>query len=313
MRLGPMSRQHLILVATLAILAVVFAGLATTLRAVDRAADSHLPALRTEGADVLDERGQRVQLIGVNLPDLEWSDDERLLESLEEATRFSQSHAVRLPLSQDRWFGQALDQTDGGAQYRRTVDDVVDRANRNGSYVVLDLHSTNGGQWERQGGYAGRHCMPDQHSTRFWAAVASRYAQRPGVLFGLFDEPFEIDAAVWRNGGPVAEQRWIRSREGRRPELFASCGDRRPSGPGWTALGISTYDAPGMQELYDIVRAADAQQPVLVGGIRWTDDPTAGAIDGFNVVYEGHAYPSSDQYPERVAASGLIERPIKSD
>lgn len=295
MRLGPVSRQHLILVATLAILAVVFAGLATTLRAVDRGADSRLPPLRTEGVDLLDEHGERVQLTGASLPGLEWSDDEHLFESLEQATTFWQSRTVRLPLSQDRWFGQALDQIDGGVRYRRTVDVLVDRANRNGTYAVLDLHSTNGGQWERQGGYAGRHCMPDQHSTRFWAAVATRYAQRPGVLFGLFTEPFEVDAAVWRNGGTVAEQRWIRPREGRRPELFASCGDRRPSGPGWTALGTSTYDAPGMQELYDIVRAADAQQPVLVGRTRLGGAP--GAIDGFNVVYDMHASPSSNPNP----------------
>ena len=57
------------------------------------------------------------------------------------------ANVVRLPLSQDRWFGHALEQKDGGKAYRDLVVAAVAEISTRGGYALLDLHWSNMGEW----------------------------------------------------------------------------------------------------------------------------------------------------------------------
>ena len=71
------------------------------------------------------------------------------------------ANCIRLPLAQDRWFGKAQYQDDGGAAYRKLVDEVTAYAASKNAYVLLDLHWSDAGE----GGHSiGQQKMPDANS-----------------------------------------------------------------------------------------------------------------------------------------------------
>ena len=104
--------------------------------------------------------------------------------------------------------------------------------------------------------------MADVNSQQFWREVASKYKGDGHVLFELYNEPHDISWSTWLNGGAV--------------------------------LG---YQVVGMQELYDTVRSAGADNIVIAGGINWAFDlagVAATPIQGYNVMYATHPYYPQD-------------------
>ena len=63
------------------------------------------------------------------------------------------------------------------------MDSVIREANSRGAYVVLDLH---------------RFKAPQEEHAEFWHDAATRYANQPGVIFELFNEPHSIGWAEWK-------------------------------------------------------------------------------------------------------------------
>ena len=80
--------------------------------------------------------------------------------------------------------------------------------------------------------------MADTNSVTFWSEVAARYKDDGRVLFELYNEPHDV---TWTSGRTAA----------------------RPAS-GWEAVG--------MQQLYDAVRAAGAENLVIIGGLDWAFD-----------------------------------------
>lgn len=68
---------------------------------------------------------------------------------------------------------------------------------------------------------------------RFWRSVAADFRDRPGVIFDAFNEPHDISWECWRDG----------------------CDGHA-----------------GMQELVDSIRAAGAEQPIILSGLDWGAD-----------------------------------------
>jgi hypothetical protein len=97
--------------------------------------------LHTAGNKIFNERGEEVRLVGVNICSLEWkSDGDNVLSSVYEVFANWNCNLVRLPLSQDRWFGKVSDYSapnpsDGGAQYQKIVNNVVKLALSFGKYI----------------------------------------------------------------------------------------------------------------------------------------------------------------------------------
>ena len=236
--------------------------------------------LHTEGNKIFNEKGQEVRLAGVNICSLEWnSKGDNVLFSVYEVFSNWNCNIVRLPLTQDRWFGRVSDWStpkppDDGQQYRKIVNDAVELALQFGKYIILDLHWSNGGEWGKN---IGQHCMPDFNSLEFWIDVAKKYKNNPAVLFNLYNEPYDITWEVWRNGGAVKEV----FKKGTPEEIELS------------------YSTPGHQKIVEEIRASGANNIIIAGGLDWAYDlrgindsyALTDSPQGNGIVYDSHIYP----------------------
>lgn len=238
----------------------------------DRKAAPGPAPLKVVGTQVLDNKKNPVHLRGVNAASLEWTSDGEghILDTVRTAIQDWHVNLIRLPLSQDRWFGKGPEQQDGGKAYRALVKQVVDACSAQSCYILLDLHWSDAGEWGQQ---IGQHVMPDQNSMLFWKDCARTYRNQPAVLFDLYNEPHDVSWDVWRDGGSVTEH------------------DRQRN-------FTKTYQAAGMQALLDAVRGTGAKNVVVAGGIDWAYD-MSGFLNGKQltdkkgngVIYANHNYP----------------------
>ncbi len=255
------AMRRLVLVTGLAIAATVNAPAAPL-------------ALRVSGTRLVDSRGAPVQLRGVNCASLEWSEDGdgHIARSVAVAVGDWHANLIRLPLSQDRWFGRAPAQKDGGAAYRDLVRRLVDFCSAHGAYIILELHWSDAGEWGRN---IGQHNLPDQNSVTFWTSLAAAHANNPAVLFDLYNEPSHVTWDQWFKGGPMTET------------------DEKSG-------AVLRYEAVGMPELVRTVRATGAKNLIIAGGINWAyevggilDGRRLSDPDGAGIVYANHPYPHS--------------------
>jgi endoglucanase len=89
----------------------------------------------------------------------------------------------------------------------------------------------------------------------FWQSVAARYANRPQVIFDLFNEPIPNDNAN-DNTDASAAASWQCWRDG---SASGAC-------TGSTASGYV-----GMQALVTAVRGTGATNVIMIGGIQWAN------------------------------------------
>lgn len=231
------------------------------------------PMLRVAGNRLVDPAGAEAWVQGVNVPSLGWSNtgDGIALASCVAAIEGWKSGCIRLAVDAHRWAGTAEGQSDGGTAYRALVDDCIRACVTRGAYVVLDLH---------------HYRAPRDSEVAFWTSAALVYKDHPAVLFGLLNEPHDIDWKTWRDGGMVDE------------------GQR--GGDGVIAENqqvVTGFRTIGMQGLIDVVRGVGARNVVVVGGLDWGYD-LSGVIDGFalddpngnGVVYDTHIYYWKDNW-----------------
>lgn len=237
-----------------------------------------LSPLHVNGRQILDNKNRPVLLRGVNCASLEWSSngEGHILQTVRVAVEDWKANHIRLPLSQDRWFGKAPEQSDQGKSYRDLVRKIVDWSTSHGCYVMLDMHWNNAGEW---GQNIGQHQMPDMNTVEFWKSCASAYKNNPGVWFDLYNEPHDVSWEVWRNGGTVEETTGPGARQGK--------------------FKAVTYQSPGMQGLLEAVRSVGARNLIVAGGLDWAYD-LSGMLNGYQlkdskdgqgVIYACHDYP----------------------
>ncbi|MEV4423554.1 glycoside hydrolase family 5 protein [Patulibacter sp. NPDC049589] len=238
---------------------------------------SPTPPLTTSGNRIM-RSGVPFRFRGVNRDSLEWGPanyqgcggDGHFTDHDFDVIASWKVTAIRLPLSQAGWLGRRC----SAADYARWVDDAVAKANARGIYAILDLHWTDvEGKAQCDGPcLSGQQTMPDADSLVFWRSVAARYANRPGVIFDLFNEPHDVSWACWRDGGCTTNASLLL------PVLFAG----------------TPFQAVGMQQLYDAVRAQGAQNLVLVAGLQYAYDLSGvlqgHALKGTNIAYDTHVY-----------------------
>jgi hypothetical protein len=215
--------------------------------------------------------GRPLLLRGVNAASLEWTSDGEghILKTVDVAIQQWHANIIRLPVTQDRWFGLGPEQHDKGVAYRALVEQVIHHIGDLGAYAILDLHWNDAGVW---GDSIGQHVMPDMNSVTFWRDAARTFRNDPAVIFDLYNEPHNITWELWRNGGIVSD-----------------------NGP--TVRRPHKYETPGMQKLLETVRAQGANNLVIAGGLDWAYD-MSGFLKGFTlsdpggngVIYANHTY-----------------------
>ena len=228
--------------------------------------------LKTAGAQILDSQNHPVRLHGVNAASMEFTSngEGHILKTVNVAIQDWHVNIIRLPLSQDRWFGKAAEQNDGGKAYRSLVDQLVTECATQHCYIILDLHWSDCNEWGKN---IGQHSMPDTNSLVFWKSCASAYANNPAVLFDLYNEPHDVSWDVWLNGGQITDK------------------------PNRWDMTAKKYQCVGMQEMLDTVRATRAKNVVIAGGLDWAYD-FSGILDGRQlsdptgngVIYANHCY-----------------------
>jgi len=196
-------------------------------------------------------------LHGVDRPSLEWQPDGDNLSQADFALMATwKANVVRIALNQDFWL-TASPLHDAG--YATLVDSSVAWAEAAGMDVILDLHWSDAGVLGSCAPESGcQKKMADLNSLAFWSEVAARYQDDGHVMFELYNEPHDIPWTTWRDGGLV-----------------------------------DGYQAAGMQQLYDAVRAAGARNLVLIGGVNWAFDLSGVAnnpVAGYNIAYATHPY-----------------------
>jgi hypothetical protein len=212
--------------------------------------------LHTSGNQVLDANGAPVTLRGIVLNGLESapSPPQVTQQAVLEARAWG-ANVVRLPLGEQFWESWNCDYS---PSYQSTVNQVVNWITSLGMVALLDLDFNTVG-----GCLAGApHNMADNQSPAFWRQVAAQYASNPLVAFDLYNEPHNISDAVWLNGGTTTDFYFP-----------------------W-----QTYQAVGMQDLYNAVRSTGAQNLVFVSGNTWASTVPAALVQGTNIVYAAHAY-----------------------
>ena len=210
--------------------------------------------LTTQGTNVLDGLGRIVHFHGVDVDGLQYSNTANVTTSEVTVAQSWGANFIRLPLAENYLVPGDCSYD---SSYLGKVDAMVNAATSQGIFVMLDLHTnalTACAAPKQQS-------MPDANAVTVWTTLAGRYKTNPLVGFDLYNEPHDVSDAVWRDGGTV------------------------------TSSGV-TYQAVGMQTLYNTVRGAGAANLVFASGNNWaTAFPATAPLTGTsNLVYAAHAY-----------------------
>jgi hypothetical protein len=234
-------------------------------------APSVVGPLHTSGNQIIQANGQPVTLRGVVMPGLEQSgtlagtgvSKQAVVEAKAWGANF-----VRVPLGEQFWLSSNCNYV---PSYTSTVDQVVKWITSLGMVALLDLHTNTVDGCEA----GGPHNMADEaQAPTFWSEVAARYGDptspdyNPLVAFDLYNEPHNISDAVWLNGGETTD-----------------------------SYGRQTYEAAGMQQLYNAVRAAGSKNLVFLSGTNWANTPPSSLVKGDNIVYAVHYYTCESDLP----------------
>jgi endoglucanase len=204
-------------------------------------------AIHVRGNQLVDAQQRPIRLLGVNFSGAEyaciqdrgiWSAPTN--QEAVEAIASWHVNVVRIPLNEDCWLGiNGAPEAYSGANYQQAIHEFVAALNSAGIYAILDL------QWSAPGANqaTGLQDMADlDHSPEFWRSVADSFREDPAVLFDLYSEPHEISWECWLEGCTLP----------------------------WAGGG--TWQTAGMQTLIDAVRSQGATQPLLLGGVEWSND-----------------------------------------
>jgi endoglucanase len=207
-------------------------------------------AVSVSGNHFVDGGGQVVRLLGVNRSGTEYEcmANNGFFDGPSDAASIAaiaswHVNAVRVPMNEDCWLGiNGAPAAYSGTNYRNAIAAYVNLLHQAGMYAIVDLH------WNAQGTLPangtsgqGRDMADRDHALAFWTSVANFFKNDPAVVFDLFNEPHDISWDCWLNGCTVTD-------------------------------GTGSWQAVGMQELLNAVRATGATNVVTTSADGWGGD-----------------------------------------
>jgi hypothetical protein len=264
------------------------------------------------GSHLVDGKGKKVRLIGVNRSGSEYScssDDGQggfgygffqgpVNDRAIKAMKKWRVNAVALPLNEACWLGGigGLSPSFSGQPYRDAIAGYVSRLNKHGIYVVLRLSGAGPGNFV-YGSVPGDSEAPmadADHALAFWSSVAATFRDNHAVLFHAYDEPHKVS---WDC-------------------VLSGCMVTADGSEGEPAFG--TYQATGHQQIVNAIRATGATQPIIISGIdfagtvsEWEEhapsDPLDALVVGWNSFdYSGNFGSSKGDLSNLAAARPIV-------
>lgn len=254
---------------------LVFLLIASVLLTTGALAQQGPLVVRVSGNQLVDGAGNPLQLRGTNFSGLEfaaiqgWSASNpwggSALDAYPDWKRMKAwgLNTLRIPMNETSWLGKPCLDNEGkmrdpdpGHNYRATLAKAVKEAGEHGFYVILDLHLS----------APANHCAmtqnprPDsENAVAFWKSIAALYGQNQGVIFELFNEPYEDQYLMDKK-----TMTWEGLRDGGAMTFFVNLSKTWKVPVNWKAAG--------MQLMLDTVRAAGAKNVVLTSGLSWSRD-----------------------------------------
>lgn len=218
-----------------------------------RAAALSISGLHVSGNKLLNGNNQVIRPVGVDRSGTEYECDASGNASIFDGPTDINSinamlswdiTAVRLPLNEDCWLG--INGYPAGsysaATYQQTLINFVNQLTSYNLIVILDLHWNNSGTNQSK----TQEPMPDlDHAPAFWTSVANTFKSNSSVIFDLYNEPYTTSWSCWLNGSTAANA--------------SPCTD----------VGFAVA---GMQTLVNTVRATGATNPLMLGGLAYSND-----------------------------------------
>lgn len=198
-----------------------------------------LPRLKVAGNTLATPDNKPVTLRGVSLCSLSWHNPMTLLRSVARQDGGWKANVLRLPVQPAEWKRAGADR-----YLREHLDPAVEECEKNNLYCIIDWHEI--GNWKS--------AKTAHDLIGFWQETALRYADRPHILYEIFNEPTEPKERDREN--------WLAWRE-------------------------------KAQEWVDMVRAAAPETVILIGSPHWSQMPAFAAQDPFrgdNLMYVMHLY-----------------------
>lgn len=154
-----------------------------------------LPWLKTEGRFLVNEKGEKVILRGVNLASVDWGYESWHPEAIDYLAKNWQVNVIRTRIIQEEY---EKDQT---TFFQKLEEEFLIPARRNGLYVILHPRVRN-----------SLTDLPDNQTTAMWRAVAEKYKDDPNILFDLLAEPHNTSQSAVINAYKqlISEVRSIR-------------------------------------------------------------------------------------------------------
>ncbi|WWC90297.1 uncharacterized protein L201_005230 [Kwoniella dendrophila CBS 6074] len=103
------------------------------------------------------------------------------------------ANIFRLPVGWQYLVGNNQASTSLDANYFATYDKLVKAALATGAYVMIDVH--NYARWN--GGVIGQGGPSDANFANLWKLLATKYKSESKVIFGIMNEPHDIDINKW--------------------------------------------------------------------------------------------------------------------
>lgn len=227
-------------------------------------------AIRVAGNRLVNAAGKPVQLVGVNITaggDCIPIGNQPLgvIYPLTQTTQVAtlnglrnwHVNVVRLTMNEDCWLGiNNVNAQYSGANYRNQILAFVNALTQNNIYVDVDMHTNAPGSYVAN----SQQVMADaDHAPAFWQSVAAAFKGNPAVLFELYNEP-HLTTSNAQTSNP-----WNCWRDG----CTASETDETANKP---IPGAPNWQTAGMQSLVNAVRSSGATNPILLGGLNWSQD-----------------------------------------
>jgi endoglucanase len=229
-------------------------------------------ALHIVGNHFVDAANQPVQLLGVNVSGggdcipIKRQPFGTLypltqVSAQQTAMAIASWHAtiVRVTLNEDCWLGiNGVAPTYSGNVYRTAITSFIALLHTYGLYAIVDLHINAPGSLLA----TSQQVMADaDHALMFWQSVATTFKGDPGVIFEAYNEP-HITLSDAETSNP-----WACWQEG----CTVTVTDQNQNQP---IPGAVSWQSVGMQQIVTAIRATGATNPILVGGLNWSQDLT---------------------------------------